>query len=65
MKFFNLKDYGKVQVRFVMIDEGTILTEGVEIKSLDNEFELIEIFESIDIDELSKKDVTKLIENRF
>ena len=63
-RIIETKDYGKVEIRNVMFDiDGTTLEEGVEIKG--DEIGLIELYEWIDIDELSSDKINKLIKQNI
>ena len=65
-KTINSKKHGKLVVRNAMFDtDGTSLEEGIEIKSLEGNFELIEIYGYYDVDDLSKKRVNKLIDDNI
>jgi len=57
--------YGDIIVRQAMFDvDGTNLEEGIEIK-LDDTGELIELYGSYDISELSVDELNKVIENKL
>lgn len=59
---FETDEFGSVEVRFAMLDSnGTDLIEGLEIKSLEDEFDLIEIYQYHNIDNLSNDEVEDLI----
>jgi len=63
-RIIETKDYGKVEIRNAMFDiDGTTLEEGVEIKG--DEIGLIELYEWIDIDELSSDKINKLIKQNI
>lgn len=59
-KKINTKKYGQVIVRNAMLDiDGTNLSEGIEIKG---DFDLIEVFEFYDINEITNDQVEELID---
>ena len=61
---FNLSNFGEVEVRNAMFDiDGTNIEEGIEIKSLDGDFDIIEIYGYIDVSEITSEDLTELINN--
>lgn len=63
-KQFYTDNYGEVTVRNAMFDvDGTNLEEGIEIKSVNGEFDLLEIFGYYDIDDMNEDDVERLIED--
>ena len=62
-KQFELADYGTVIIRNAMFEsfDGTTLDEGIEIKSVDGNFDLIELNGYYHIDEMNNNYVTTLI----
>ena len=65
-KAFNTKKYGEVTVRNAMLDtDGTNLKDGIEITQFQRDFDLIEICEHFDVEEMTDEQVEKLIDQRL
>lgn len=64
-KVFKTNNYGKVVVRSCMLElsDNTTMVDGIEVKG--KKIGLLEVYEDIDIDELSLEDVENLIENNI
>jgi hypothetical protein len=63
---FNHCEHGDVEVRVASLDlNGTDVAQGIEIKSLEGQFDIIEIVGDYDIDELEADDVEKLIDENI
>ena len=54
-------NYGKVSVRSIMMDDGTNLFEGIEVKG--DDVELFEVEGYRDVDDMSVDEVESIIEN--
>lgn len=66
MQLFTHPDYGLVRVSFAMLDiDGTTLDDGIEIKSEDDEFKIIEIVGWRDVQEMTEEEVIKLIDENL
>jgi len=64
-KTFNHPEYGNIEIRNAMLedDRGTVLHDGIEIKFLEENLPIIEMFGHLSLDEITSEEVIKMVDD--